>query len=265
MYKDSIFGRIRFISVLGNMSSFIIEEGNVLIVTELTDATIEYFKNNIQILERTAMVVFCITDRVLDIEKNKEIYSIIKNYNGLISINFLYAYYDNEIEEKHRISKAIDDDFTFFITTNSLRIRLDFTYSPAVIYTLGTSDPVFYTGKSGIIPEKILIDGSYPEFYHYNKHIVMINRERLGDLSTKELFESYERLFHLDIVNTIFLGFKTLVEKRYFDIKISELWQPKIEATADKLNTALEHAKETHTQWKGVYQGNGKRRESWKW
>ena len=87
----------------------------------------------------------------------------------------------------------------------------------------------------------------------------MLNRHVLGNLPTELLYDSYEKLFGLNMLNTIFIGYKNNIEKNYFKKKTNELWQPKIEAPATKMNTALEKSKETETEYKRLYTENNVR------
>lgn len=259
MLKDSIFGKIQFISTIGFESSFMFQEGSVLIVTEITESTYEYFKNHIEILDRISSVIFCLTDKIGYNRYRNIMYSLIKNYDNKILVNFLSLTQrsykeDTEIRE---VDASDTSKMFYYILEDDIFIRLQFYSIPEyrILYQLGNplSDPVLYTGQNGKIHTQD------HQFYDVEKHIVMLNRHVLGNLPTELLYDSYEKLFGLNMLNTIFIGYKNNIEKTYFKKKTNELWQPKIEAPATKMNTALEKSKETETEYKRLYTENNVR------
>lgn len=259
MIKDSIFGRIQFISTIGFESSFMFQEGSVLIVTEISESTYEYFKNHIEVLERISSVIFCLTDKIGYNRYRNLMYMLIKNYNNKILVNFLSLTQRCYIEDNEILETYTTNTCKVFhlIRQNDVFIHLEFYSEPEyrIFYQIGNplSDPVLYTGING----KIHTDDKL--FYKIDKHIVMLNRHVVGNLPTELLYESYEKLFNLNMLNTIFIGYKNNLEKSYFEKKIHELWQPKVEAPATKMNTALEKASETETEYKRLYTENNVR------
>lgn len=261
MMKDSIFGRIQFISTIGFESSFMFQEGSVLIVTEISESTYEYFKNHIEVLERISSVIFCLTDKTGYNRYRNFMYMLIKNYNNKILVNFLSLTQRCYMEDSEIIETHATDTCKIFhlLREDDVFIHLEFYSMPEyrILYQIGSplSDPVLYTGLNG----KIHTDDRL--FYSVEKHIVMLNRYNIGkgNLSTKLFYDAYEKLFNLNMLNTIFIGYKNNIEKSYFEKKIHELWQPKVEAPATKMNTALEKASETETEYKRLYTENNVR------
>lgn len=260
MRHVSLFGKIKFITKIGLESSFMFEEGNVLIVTELSRATYDYFKNNLGTLTRIRSIIFCLTDKLVYNTYRDSIYLMIKNYNTSIKVNFISLSEKSYIEDNdiEKICRKTDD--FYFIKTNERDVTIvllgkEKYRNPIyrIIYQIDEDDYVMYTGLNG----KLYTNES-ADFYEAKNHIIMINRNYLGDIPTEELYDAYQSIFKLDMINTIFMGYKSNIEKKYFESRISSLWQPKIEAPATKMNTSIEKARETETKWKGVAQSYGK-------
>lgn len=245
MYKISVFNEIRVISDIGdNNSSFMFECGNVLVVTELTDATVKYFTENIQFLNKYNTVAFILTERLIN-SRRLPIYGLIKKFNERINVCFLSLAQKSYIEADLKISSNTTS-VVYQLDTNDLPIYIELMAEPSyrVLYQIGDSEEVIYTGTLGKIQTNDI------DMDKYSKKIITINRRRLGDLSTQELWAAMYNKYGLGCLDIIFLGYKSKTEKDFFHKQINSLWQVKIEAPAAVYNTAIEKAKETITDKK---------------
>ena len=241
MYKYQLFNKIKIISSIGDDSSFMFEEGNTLVVTELTDAVVEYFQSDIEMVDKYCMIAFVLTERLMN-PRRLEIYKMIKDYNVLIDVSFLSIAQKDYREGKVRvIREPLSAAYVLDTNTVPIYIWLQAIPSYRAIYQIGNSDQVLYSGILG----KIVDDDK--DMANIRRKVFMINHHRLGVLDIEDIWTAMYGQFGEDCVNTIFIGFKNPAEKEYFCKKIQEIWQPKIEAPANVYNTAIERSVGTIT------------------